>query len=240
MPKKPFQCVPRNCESCRKNHVKCIYRQNSDACDRCVARGQHCEPPLTGVSAAAADLRRETTRFKCDQCRTGHLTCHPKGRTWPDKCLRCAAKGLACSPPHTKKEFDESPAGKHRVRRRRHPIQPRTKNQFQHTEGLLMPITSDLQPSDSSSDSDASIPAVIPPKREPVDGGGPKSSEIERLSHMLQEMDDEFQEVLRAEKEKHRDEVKQLKDKYEEELAQQREKYESRIDDLIKIMKKIG
>ncbi|KAK8076669.1 hypothetical protein PG994_003941 [Apiospora phragmitis] len=71
-------------------------------------------------------------------------------------------------------------------------------------------------------------------------GGGGGGSAENNLHKTIHTMEEEFQEVLRAEQKRHSAEIRAIKDKYEQELAQQRERYERRIDNLIKIMKSIG
>ncbi|KAL7629556.1 hypothetical protein AAE478_001077 [Parahypoxylon ruwenzoriense] len=149
-------------------------------------------------------------------------------------------RGNPCSVPRSKKEFESFRASQQRARTVASKTENQHQHQHQHIRDVLMPIPNSSSDSDSS-DSDASIPAVLPRKRKWESKGEESGSGmVEQLKGMIRTMEDEFKDVLRAEHDKHAREIQELRDKHQEELTQQREKYESRIDDLIKIMKKIG
>ncbi|KAI1414741.1 hypothetical protein F5Y13DRAFT_187934 [Hypoxylon sp. FL1857] len=65
------------------------------------------------------------------------------------------------------------------------------------------------------------------------------AGEMEQLRDTIRAMEDEFKEILKTERKNHKLEISTLQDKHQEELNNQRERYESRIDDLIKIMRKM-
>ncbi|KAI1461874.1 hypothetical protein F4805DRAFT_185598 [Annulohypoxylon moriforme] len=106
------------------------------------------------------------------------------------------------------------------------------------TTAISQPMSeiSDLKDSISR----VSTPDMPPAKRVKETNGDTQPTaveEAERFKRTMQAMEDEFQEVLKAEQEKYELGIKALKVKHRQELNQQRERYESRISDLIKIMR---
>ncbi|KAI0152954.1 hypothetical protein GGR57DRAFT_152775 [Xylariaceae sp. FL1272] len=53
----------------------------------------------TETRVSSGSKRRKLNFLKCTQCRIDKKLCNPSNRTWPEKCQRCKAKSLPCSPP---------------------------------------------------------------------------------------------------------------------------------------------
>ncbi|KAI6085466.1 hypothetical protein F4821DRAFT_279269 [Hypoxylon rubiginosum] len=68
----------------------------------------------------------------------------------------------------------------------------------------------------------------------------PEHNELELLKSIMQTMEDEFEEILKAEQRKRQDEITVLETKHQRELNQLRDKYETRVDSLISIIKSLG
>ncbi|KAI2473614.1 hypothetical protein F4781DRAFT_379615 [Annulohypoxylon bovei var. microspora] len=232
----------RRCGTCRRQKQKCTWTLQDDACDRCLEKGFSC-PPQKGTPGFRLPVR---SLFKCDYCRRAHETCHPVDRKWPDKCEFCVARDYPCSAPRTKKQFDGF--------RTRHEdeesiAETNVESDLQHPkdEEITTLVPSVSKPASELSDSDDSdsrafttdLPPVKRVKACNADTEPSTVEEVKQLRGTIRTMEGEFQEVLKAEQEKHQADIKTLKDKHQEELDQQRERYESRIDDLIKIMKKL-
>ncbi|KAI1143283.1 hypothetical protein F5Y05DRAFT_408732 [Hypoxylon sp. FL0543] len=170
--------------------------------------------------------------------------CHPVGRAWPDKCEYCIARGLPCTAPRTKKDFNGSVSAQGGDGST---SETNAENRFQRPEDDAIGVPSISRPLSEVSDFDApasAAPTLVMPRIKRVKSGARDSEissdkEVEQLRDTIRRMEDEFMEVLGTEKENHQVEIRALKDKHREELNQQRERYESRIDDLIKIMKKM-
>ncbi|CAJ2501167.1 Uu.00g040200.m01.CDS01 [Anthostomella pinea] len=126
-------------------------------------------------------------------------------------------------------------------------------NTHSHINGVLVPMrlagpsSSDNSFETSDSDSDASIPAVLPEKKakttQAKTQAGDGSQELDWVKETrqtIQAMEAEFRDVLKAEQERHQTQINTLKAEHEQELRVQREKYETRMDDLISIMKSVG
>ncbi|KAI1446701.1 hypothetical protein F5Y02DRAFT_381116 [Annulohypoxylon stygium] len=87
-----------------------------------------------------------------------------------------------------------------------------------------------------------STPDLLPEKRmeeSSISNQPAADEEVEQLRAIIQHMEEEFEEILKAEKEKFELHIKALKIKHREDLNRQRQRYESRIKDLIKIMKNL-
>ncbi|KAI0833906.1 hypothetical protein F5Y06DRAFT_301090 [Hypoxylon sp. FL0890] len=169
--------------------------------------------------------------------------CHPIGRTWPSKCEYCIARGLPCTAPRTKKDFNSPLAAQEGDG---NTSETNTESKLRRSN-VPIGIPSISRPLSEVSDfdtPDSVASALVMPRIKRVKCNARESEpgsakEVERLRDTMRAMEDEFKEVLKAEKDNHLIEIRALKDKHQEELNQQRERYESRIDDLIKIMRKM-
>ncbi|KAI1088348.1 hypothetical protein F5B19DRAFT_430049 [Rostrohypoxylon terebratum] len=232
----------RRCGICRRQKQKCTWTRQGDACDRCLENGFDC-PPQKGTPGFQIPTRMFS---KCDYCRKAHESCHPGNRRWPDKCEFCIARNHPCTEPRTKREFDEFI-----VRQGDEESISETTNvenephHARHRAIAAKIVPSIYKPASKISDSNGYVsrfytPDLPPTKRIKENNISSRSAaveEVERLKGIIQHMEEEFQEILKAEKEKYELGIKALKVKHREDVNQQRAKYESRIDDLIKIMK---
>ncbi|KAI1209008.1 uncharacterized protein F4807DRAFT_107589 [Annulohypoxylon truncatum] len=232
----------RRCTTCRRQKQKCSWTRQDDACDRCLEKGFSC-PPRKGTPGFRLPTR---SLFKCDYCRKAHETCHPVNRKWPDKCEFCVARNYPCTIPRDKREFEDF-----RVRQEREESISETHVEYEPHPAQNQEVTTFI-PSASNimleiSDSDDTISPIstpdLPPLKRMKEGNRdiqPAAvEEVERLKYMIQSMENEFKEVLKAEQERYEMNIKALKVEHREELVQQRQRYESRIDDLIRIMKNL-
>ncbi|KAI0147951.1 hypothetical protein F4776DRAFT_291022 [Hypoxylon sp. NC0597] len=232
--------VSRRCGTCRRQKQKCTFTQQQDSCDRCLEMGFSCPPPR-GTPRSEVPVR---SPFKCDYCRKAHETCHPVGRAWPDRCEYCVARSLPCTAPRTKKDFNDSPAaqdGEGNISETNIESGPqRIENATIGVPSIETPLSEDSDFDDPTLFINAlSIPRI---KRVKSSAGETEPNiveEVEKLRNTIRTMEDEFKEILKTEKENHQIEIRTLNHKHQEELNQQRERYEARIDDLIKIMRKM-
>ncbi|XXG94996.1 hypothetical protein Hte_001256 [Hypoxylon texense] len=167
--------------------------------------------------------------------------CNPRGRVWPSKCEYCEARGLPCTVPRAKRQAEVST-------RATDDGAESDKSNADSEPQQTIHVASDedtrflhFQPGPSAEESnlDDSAP-VAPTQNEIASDENTEPSELEQLKRVVQTMEDEFEEILRAEKQKHQDEIRALESKHWEELNQLRKQYEGRVDNLIGIIKKLG
>ncbi|KAI2629506.1 hypothetical protein GGR54DRAFT_585411 [Hypoxylon sp. NC1633] len=245
----PASTSARRCGTCRRQKQKCTFSTgNDDVCDRCAEQGWTCRPPPRGTPGVAP----VRNLFKCDYCRKAHETCHPPDRKWPERCDYCVPRGLPCTVPRNKKEYDDRSARD--ATGLAFATQP--ENTAQPTKDASVPRPGPSAPSaprpnlprpntcrPESHESDTSSPVAPPTKRQKADLEETKlgaAEKIEKLRSVVKNMEEEFNEVLRVEQEKHKKVIQELKEKHQEDLSIQKQKYVKEIDVLIEILSDRG
>ncbi|KAI1775643.1 hypothetical protein F4818DRAFT_384065 [Hypoxylon cercidicola] len=236
----------KRCERCKRDRQKCSFAPTSQACERCLDRGYNCPGPTKGTTLGVA-VKKERNRFKCDGCRNLGLKCNPRGRVWPDKCEYCEARGLPCSTPRTKMQAEKAHLATDKgVINGKSNADDEPQQTIHvapdHFASALSPVCSQPVspgPEPDHSDSDTSTPPVPQTTGRKASNGDDEPDELEQLRNVVHRMEDEFEEVLRAEQLKYEREIRALEYKHREELNQQRERYETRVDILISIIKNL-
>ncbi|KAI0173368.1 hypothetical protein GGR52DRAFT_383538 [Hypoxylon sp. FL1284] len=224
-------------ESCARQKKKCSFAPGRDTCERCLEYGHNCRGSTEKLASVAKMTRN---RFKCDHCRIFSLKCNPKGRVWPDRCEYCQTRGLPCTEPKTKRQAELAQGITLRGGTyTESPLEQTIHVAPVHRASALTPQSVSLGSEPEDLRPSSSPPA---PLREHKEGSNENTeqSELEQLRTMVQIMEDEFLEVLRAEQQKHQEGIWALKDRHIMELDQLRKKYEIRIDSFIQIIKNLG
>ncbi|KAI1079985.1 hypothetical protein F5B20DRAFT_541917 [Whalleya microplaca] len=227
------------CEICKKQHQKCTFLNPSGKCDKCFKQCYECR--IVDVVRRHTYHRRpknvkpETAKrqptnhrgLKCDWCYSNNKTCLPAKRIWPAKCKGCMQRGLPCSPPQLPGTYF---------------ISQKSDEPPNHTEGLLVPMSSDSDASESSdTDSNMSIPAVLPNrKRKRAESSGAPRNEVAELKSTIVQMEHEYEETVRSLQARHEQELTALRAKCDlvvDQLMNATRNHDRRVDDLILIMK---
>ncbi|KAI5926885.1 hypothetical protein F4810DRAFT_707423 [Camillea tinctor] len=216
------------CQKCSEHH-----RKASTECHPWVSRRQTWTP-----KGKLQPPRHSWHTKTCDHCRRDHKRCEPNDRVWPEKCHRCTVIGHSCSPARTVTEQAEYDARAYHFQPQPQPQQLVTSDVLpsQHIGSSFMLVPD----SSSDSDSNTSVPAVLPTSSKPEISKDAKWDEPNlEMKNTIQDMEAEFADVLKSEQARFEKIINELKAQHEKELKQQRDRYEGRIDDLIQILKKI-
>ncbi|KAH9998039.1 hypothetical protein F4779DRAFT_168497 [Xylariaceae sp. FL0662B] len=171
----------------------------------------------------------------CYACRKHHQKCRFNQQ---DKtCDYCIKQGYECHPAPRSTITGHKPE-----RSTERPSLARIRRAERFARSMLPPMPS-APKSEDASVSPAANPAVpAGPATFAVtrkEASEEKDSRIlvKELRETVRSMEDEFQDILEAEHEKHAKELRSMQARHEEELQRQRERYERRIDNLIEIVR---